>query len=228
MLGAAITLLLHSFYLCLRLTGRSGSFPRPLTPEEEQSALKKMFEGDQQARETLILHNLRLVAHVIKKYYTHTSDQDDLISIGTIGLVKAIDSYRPDRSVKLPTYACKCIQNELFMYFRNLKKRAGELSLSDPLDNENEGPPLSVLDVLQTEDFTQEHLEMEETYGQLLRLVEKLPDARQRQIIRQRYGLDGHPPMTQRDVAEQLGISRSYVSRLEKKTLAELEAGMSQ
>ncbi len=223
MIGSMLTLLLQSFYLRLRLTGRSGSFPRPLTPEEEKKAIEEMCAGDLNAREKLILHNLRLVAHVIKKYYTNSSDQDDLISIGTIGLVKAIDSYKTDKNVKLPTYACKCIQNELFMHFRNVKKRASDLSLSDPLDNEGEGPLLSVMDVLQTDDDTQERMELSETYALLGCLVDSMQDMRQKQIVRMRYGFSGRTPLTQREVAEKLGISRSYVSRIEKKALEDLE-----
>lgn len=223
MFGAAITLLMHSLFVFLRLHVSGGTFPRPLSPEAERQALRDMENGDKDARDLLILHNLRLVAHVIKKFYTHAGDQDDLISIGTIGLVKAIDSYNPEKCAKLPTYACKCIQNEIFMHFRGQKKRAGDLSLNDHLDNEGEGSPLTVIDVLQSEDYTQERLELAETYSAVYRLVEQLPDDRMKQIVKMRYGLEDYPPHTQRETAEKLKISRSYVSRIEKKALSLLE-----
>ena len=227
MFGAAFTLLMHGLFVCLRLRGNGGSFPKPLSAEAEQEALQRLSAGDLEARNLLILHNMRLVAHVIKKFYTSASDQDDLISIGTIGLVKAIDSYRPEKCAKLATYACKCIQNEIFMYFRNQRKRSGDLSLSDQLDSgESEGAPLTVIDVLQCEDYTQERLELEETYDAVYRLVDGLPDERMRGIIQMRYGLNGHVPHTQRETAEVLGISRSYVSRIEKRALAILEEGL--
>lgn len=226
MFGAVISLLLHGYYLCLRLTGRGGSFPRPLTKKEESDALTAMAAGDASARELLIMHNLRLVPHVIKKYYTNAADQDDLISIGTIGLVKAIDSFSLDKKAKLPTYACICIQNEIFMHFRGLRKRAGELSLSDPLEAESDGSPLSVMDVLQTDDDVQDRLEHEEECLRVRELVDNSLDERQREIIRLRYGLGGSRPLTQREVAERFGISRSYVSRIEKKALEALAGQM--
>lgn len=226
LLGAAITLFLHGFYLCLRLTGRNGSFPRQLTASEERDCLQKMANGDAQAREKLILHNLRLVPHVIKKYYTHSSEQDDLISIGTIGLLKAVDTYNPTKNVKLPTYACTCIQNEILMHFRRMKRPSNDVSLYDSIDAGDDGSSLSILDVLQTDDQTQERLEMNETYAALLELVENSLDNRQKKLIKMRYGLGGELPRTQRDVAKELNISRSYVSRIEKKALETLESGL--
>ncbi|MCL2082908.1 MAG: sigma-70 family RNA polymerase sigma factor [Oscillospiraceae bacterium] len=213
------SILLQGLYFCLRLTGRGGSFPRPLPVEEEEEALALLAQGDARAREKLILHNLRLVPHVIKKYYTNAADQDDLISIGTVGLVKAIDSYSPDKKAKLPTYACICIQNEIFMHFRGQKKRQGEMSLFEPLENDAEGSPLSVMDVLQTEDNTQERLELEEHCRHVRKAVDNMGEPRMREIIRLRYGLNGQSPLTQRETAARLGISRSYVSRIEKKAL---------
>ncbi|MCL2031441.1 MAG: sigma-70 family RNA polymerase sigma factor [Oscillospiraceae bacterium] len=224
MFAEAVSLLLRGLYICLRLRGQGGSFPKPLSAEEEKQALRALSEGDPEARNRLILHNMRLVAHVIKKFYTTASDQDDLISIGTIGLVKAIDSYKPEKCAKLATYACKCIQNEIYMYFRSQRKRAGDLSLSEHLESgESDGVPLTMIDVLQCEDYTQERLEQEETYAAVYRLVERLPDGRMREIIRMRYGLDGRVPRTQREAAGELGISRSYVSRIEKRALTILE-----
>ena len=226
MFSVVVTLLLHGYALCLRLTGRGGSFPRPLTKKEEGEALAAMAGGDAAAREKLIMHNLRLVPHVIKKYYVGATDQDDLISIGTIGLVKAIDSFSADKKAKLPTYACICIQNEIFMHFRGLRKRAGELSLSDPLEAESDGSPLSVMDVLQADDDVQDRLEHEEECRRVRQLVDTVLDDRQREIIRLRYGLGGGRPLTQREVAERFGISRSYVSRIEKKALETLAGEM--
>jgi RNA polymerase sporulation-specific sigma factor len=224
MFAEAISLLFRGLFLCLRLRGQGGSFPKPLSAEEEMKALLELANGDPEARNLLILHNMRLVAHVIKKFYTTASDQDDLISIGTIGLVKAIDSYKPEKCAKLATYACKCIQNEIYMHFRSQRKRSGDLSLSDHLESgESDGVPLTVIDVLQCEDYTQERLELEETYDTIYRLVSELPDERMRTIVKMRYGLDGVTPHTQREAAHTLNISRSYVSRIEKRALAILE-----
>jgi len=224
MFAEAISFLLRGLYICLRLRGQGGSFPKPLSADEEKQALLDLANGDPEARDLLILHNMRLVAHVIKKFYTTASDQDDLISIGTIGLVKAIDSYKPEKCAKLATYACKCIQNEIYMHFRSQRKRSGDLSLSDHLENgETDGVPLTVIDVLQCEDYTQERLELEETYAAIYRLVGELPDERMRTIVKMRYGLDDFTPHTQRESAKALGISRSYVSRIEKRALTTLE-----
>jgi RNA polymerase sporulation-specific sigma factor len=226
MFGAITVLLLHGYMLSLRLTGRGGSFPRPMTKEEEAEALEAMGKGDAAAREKLIVHNLRLVPHVIKKYYVGAADQDDLISIGTIGLVKAIDSFSPGKKAKLPTYACICIQNEIFMHFRGLRKRQGEVFLSDPLEADGDGAPLSVMDVLQAPDDVQERLEREEECRRLRHLVKTALDERQREIICLRYGLGRRRPLTQREVAEHFKISRSYVSRIEKKALEALAVEM--
>ncbi len=226
MFGGVVSLLLHGYYFCLRLTGRGGSFPSPLTVAEENEALAAMAKGNKVAREKLIMHNLRLVPHVIKKYYTNVTDQDDLISIGTIGLVKAIDSFSPDKKAKLATYACICIQNEIFMHFRGIKKRSGDVSLSEPLEADSDGLPLSVMDVLQAEDDVQERLEREEERLRIRTLVESSLEGRQRDIIRLRYGLGGSPPLTQREVADHFCISRSYVSRIEKKALETLAGQM--
>jgi RNA polymerase sporulation-specific sigma factor len=222
MLSLGLALLLHSFAVALRLSGRSGSFPPPLSPEAEKLALQRMCNGDMSARDLLIEHNLRLVAHVIKKYYTTSSDQDDLISIGTIGLIKGISTFNPDKHVKLPTYAGKCIQNEIFMYFRNQKRRQGEQSLNDVLNTDKDGNPLEFMDIVSDDETPAELLEIIETRKQLRRILTKL-SGRERQIVELRYGFSGTHPLTQREVAQILGISRSYVSRIEKKALAELK-----
>jgi RNA polymerase sporulation-specific sigma factor len=222
MFGAVISLMLNGYALCLRLTGKGGSFQRPLTPGEEEEALAAMAAGDKDAREMLIIRNMRLIPHIIKKYYVDPDDQDDLISIGTIGLVKAIDSFSPDKKTKLATYACTCIQNEIFMYFRGLKKRTGEVFLFDRLEQEPDGSPLAVMDVLQTDDGVLERLEREDECRKVRDLVKECLDPRQREIIILRYGLGGMLPLAQREVAGRLGISRSYVSRIEKKALKAL------
>jgi RNA polymerase sporulation-specific sigma factor len=227
MLGSMLTLLLNSAFLMLRLGNGGGSFPRPLSAAEERKYVALAADGDSDARSILIEHNLRLVAHIIKKYYSATCDQDDLISIGTVGLIKAISSYRPDRGVRLATYASRCVENEILMYFRSQRKSAGDVSLSDALDNDGEGG-LSIQDVLyeEEEDDILERLALKEDSCRLRRLVSSALDQREYEIITLRYGLNGAPALPQREVAAKLGISRSYVSRLEKKALEKLRKRM--
>ncbi len=225
MLSGMLALLLNSAFLMLRLGGSGGSFPRPLSAEEERKYLSLAAEGDEEARAILIEHNLRLVAHIVKKYYSTTCDQDDLISIGTVGLIKGITSYRPDRGVRLATYASRCVENEILMYFRSQRKSSGDISLSEALDNDGEGG-LSMQDVLYEEEDILERLAMKEDSRRLRQLVGTALDEREREIIELRYGLGGLPPLPQREVAGKLGISRSYVSRLEKKALEKLRKRM--
>ncbi len=225
MLGGILALLLNSAFLMLRLGGSGGSFPRPLSAEEERKYVALAAEGDAEARGILIEHNLRLVAHIIKKYYSAACDQDDLISIGTIGLIKGISTYRPDRGVRLATYASRCVENEILMYFRSQRKSAGDISLSDALDNDGDGG-LSIQDVLYEEDDILERLSLREDSRKLRRLAASILDDREREIISLRYGFEGASPLPQREVAARLGISRSYVSRLEKRALAKLRAHM--
>lgn len=224
MFSVALSLLIHGLYLSLRMSGQHGSFPRPLSPQEEKEALARYAAGDVSARNLLIERNMRLVAHVIKKYYTAASDQEDLLSIGTIGLIKAISSYRSDRHVRLPTYACKCIQNEIFMHFRRQRRRAGEVSLNEPIETDKDGNALALMDVISADDLVLEQMEQAESAVLLRRLVAETLDPREKEIITLRYGLGRETPLTQREVATGLGISRSYVSRLEKKALEKLEA----
>ena len=223
MFSFSIALLLQSAAIAMRLSGRTGSFPRPLTAVEEEDALRRFKGGDQSARDMLIEHNLRLVAHVIKKYYTNTADQDDLISIGTIGLIKGISTFDPDKHVKLPTYAGKCIQNEIFMHFRNQKRRQGEQSLNDALNTDKDGNPLELMDVVSDDGTPDELVELKETQRQLRSMVDSCLEPREQQIIRLRYGFDNASPLTQRAIAARLGISRSYVSRIEKRALKTLK-----
>ncbi len=225
MLGSMLTLLLNSAFLMLRLGNSGGSFPRPLNAEEERKYVALAAEGDQEAQDLLIEHNLRLVAHIVKKYYSTACEQDDLISIGTIGLIKGITSYRPDRGVRLAAYASRCVENEILMYFRSLRKTAGDVSLSEALDNDGDGG-LSIQDVLYEEDDILERLALKEDSRRLRRLVQTELDEREREIITLRYGLDGKLALPQREVASKLGISRSYVSRLEKKALDKLRKSM--
>lgn len=222
MFSMLLNLLLHGMHMTLRMGGISGSFPRPLSALEERECLEKLKEGDEEARNTLIVHNLRLVAHIIKKYYTNTQDQDDLISIGTIGLIKGISSFDADKGTRLATYAARCIENEILMHFRSQKKLGSEVSLSDPIDTDKEGNSLSLMDILAQEDGVLEQLDAAENEAKLYYHVDRCLDPREKQIIVLRYGLGGRQPRTQREIAEHLGISRSYVSRIEKKALTKL------
>ena len=221
MVSVALTLLAHAMLLSLHLS--NGSFPRPLSAKEERECVARMLEGDMDARNTLIEHNLRLVAHVVKKYYTRTEEQDDLVSVGTIGLIKGVSSYRPEKGTRLATYAAKCIENEILMYFRSRKKLQGEISLNDTLDADSDGDALSFLDVVGVEDTM--YLDIQDRDDCLLvrKLVRDCLTEREREVVTMRYGLGGKMPRTQREVAQKLGISRSYVSRIEKRALQKLE-----
>ncbi len=223
MLGMSLAMLLGGVLLMLRLSP-GGSFPSPLSAEDERRNLLLWQEGDIAARNVLVEHNLRLVAHIIKKYYTQTNDIEDLISIGTIGLIKGINSYNPDRGIRLATYASRCIENEILMHFRSQKKTMGDVSLSDVLDTDGEGNSLSLMDVLAQDDEMSERIGELELCGKLRELVDTALDEREARIIRLRYGLDGSLPMTQKETAVICRISRSYVSRLEKKALEKLKA----
>ncbi|MEA5038309.1 MAG: RNA polymerase sporulation sigma factor SigK [Clostridiaceae bacterium] len=216
-------LLAKMFFLTLRISPSAGSFPKPLTPQQEHEALERMAAGDEQARALLIEHNLRLVAHVVKKYYAGREDQDDLVSIGTIGLIKAISSFDSSKNIKLATYACKCIENEILMYFRTLKKQSLEVSLCEPIDSDKDGNALSLLDVICCEDRMLEEIELSDQQRHLWRCIRTALDERERKIICLRYGLCNIPSLTQREVAAHCGISRSYVSRIEKRALTKLQ-----
>ena len=194
-----------------------------LSAEEERDYLERWSKyGDMEARNELVEHNLRLVAHIMKKYYTQTDDVDDLISIGTIGLIKGINTYRGDKGVRLATYASRCIENEILMHFRSQKKTAGDMSLSDALDVDSDGNGLSVMDVVAYEEDLAERIGSEEICSSLRENIETVLTKREAMIINLRYGLDGKKPKTQRETAELCGISRSYVSRIEKRALEKL------
>ena len=204
----------------------TGSFPRPLSPREERDCLERAAAGDLNARNTLIERNLRLVAHIMKKYYAAESDQEDLISIGTIGLIKGVSTFKPDKNVRLATYASRCIENEILMYFRSQRKLAGEVSLSDSLDGEGEGNPLSLIDTISVDDTMLDDLDLRESCEKVRECVERVLNEREQEIIRLRYGLDDRHPLTQREIAARCGISRSYVSRIEKRALEKLRAAL--
>lgn len=213
MLTPAMLLLRSALFLSLHLAGSAGSFPKPLSPEEEQRYLARCIQGDLEARNVLVERNMRLVAHIIKKYYTQTVDQDDLISIGTIGLIKGISSYKPEKNVRLATYAARCIENEILMFFRSQKKLQGEVSLSETLEIDKDGNNLFLMDVVGVEDTMLDDLDTRESHIRVRQLVDQCLTEREADIIRQRYGLGGKTPRTQRELAEKYGISRSYVSR---------------
>lgn len=225
MLSAALLLFANSLLLSLRLSG-GGSFPKPLSAAEERMWLERCAKGDPQARNVLIEHNLRLVSHIIKKYYVNTADQEDLVSIGTIGLIKGISSFDPSKGARLATYAARCIENEILMYFRSQKKLQSEVSLSDSIESDKEGNALQLMDVVGVDDTMLEDLHDRENARKLRMLVEKRLSAREAEIVRLRYGLGGTVPLTQREVAASFGISRSYVSRIEKRALEKLRAAL--
>ena len=224
MLSTTFGLLLSCPFLMLRLSGGGGSFPKPLSAKEEREYIEAYAAGDLEARNVLIERNLRLVAHIIKKYYTQTSDQDDLISIGTIGLIKGISTYKPDRGVRLATYASRCIENEILMHFRSLKKSAGEVSLSDSIDSDGDGGGLSLRDMISVDDDMLESISSAEMYSKLRRFISEVLTEREQQIIQLRYGIGMSHQKTQREIAAMCGISRSYVSRIEKKAIEKLKA----
>ena len=228
MLSPVIYLLMNGLFWTLRLSGSGGSFPRPLKAAEEKMYLERCAQGDLEARNILVEHNLRLVAHIVKKYYAQTGDQDDLISIGTIGLIKGITTFKPDKKVRLATYASRCIENEILMYFRSQRKYQGDVSLSDSLDSDGEGSALSLMDVIRVDDDMLENLDTRESCQKVRRCVDRCLSGREAKVITLRYGLDGEPPRTQREIAAACGISRSYVSRLEKKALEKLREAMEQ
>ena len=205
-------------FFILHVTG-AGSFPRPLTAEEERNCLERLKNGDRHARDELIEHNLRLVAHIVKKYYSNTSDQDDLISIGTIGLIKAVNTFDHTKGIRLSSYAARCIENEVLMYFRAAKKSAQDISMNEPIDTDKDGNALTLMDVMSTEDNIVDNLDCKVKSEQLKRYIAQVLTPRERLIIELRDGLNNDHPLTQREVAARLKISRSYVSRIEKKAL---------
>ena len=201
------------------------SFPPPLSKEVEAELFSKMKAGDMLARDKIIEHNLRLVSHIIKKYYSSYEYPDELLSIGSMGLIKAVDSFKADFGTRFATYGARCVQNEILMFFRSKKRTLGEISINDTIDVDKEGNPLTYLDIISVDENLDSELDMK-TYIQKIReLVDGCLDAREKEIIVLRYGLNGYQPRTQREVASYLGISRSYVSRIEKRVLEKLKDG---
>ena len=208
----------HLIYFILHIQNTS-SFPKPLSPKEEAQMLERMANGDKNARGILIERNLRLVSHIVKKYYSKTNDTDDLISIGTIGLIKAIDTFNAKKGTKLATYASRCIENEILMHFRTSKKQANDVYLNDTLEVDKDGNPLTIEDTVSSPDDLAENLEIKVRWEKVAKIIENMDDEREKEIIILRYGLDNKKPLTQREVAQRLNISRSYVSRIEKRYL---------
>ena len=227
MLSAAVWLVLSSILYSLRLSNGSGSFPKPLSAKEERHYLELAAAGDLDARNILIERNLRLVAHIMKKYYTQTSDQEDLISIGTIGLIKGISTYNAEKGARLATYAARCIENEILMYFRGQRKSAADVSLSELIETGKDGTALSLMDVICADDDLFEQMSDKEIYARLYQKIDACLEPREREVIVLRYGLGNREPMAQREIAALCGISRSYVSRIEKKALQKLEKARS-
>lgn len=226
MWSAALLFLCNCLFLSLHLANDSGSFPKPLSKEEEAECLRLAAAGNLDARNKLVEHNLRLVAHIVKKYYTQADLQDDLISIGTIGLIKAVNTFRPDKGIRLATYASRCIENEILMFFRSRKKLQGEVSLSDAIEGDGDGDELHLADVVGEEDTMLADLQDRDDRILIRHLVARVLDEREADVIRRRYGLGGAEPETQREIAKRYGISRSYVSRIEKKALEKLAEGL--
>lgn len=215
--------LLRFIYLFLKVSG-SRAFPPPLDAEEEYENFVKARAGDMKARELLIEHNLRLVAHIVKKYYTANKNQDDLMSIATIGLIKAIDSFNISNGARFATYASKCLQNEILMYFRAQKKTSCEVSINETIDIDNDGNLLTYIDIISCEDTIADDLDVRVKSAKAMTIIKNELTEREKQIIIMRYGLGTKPAVTQREIAEMLGISRSYVSRIEKSALDKINS----
>ena len=217
---AAVWLMLSGLLYSLQLS--SGNFPKPLTEQEERYYLERSAQGDLEARNVLIERNLRLVAHIMKKYYANTSDQEDLISIGTIGLIKGITTFDPSKGARLATYAARCVENEILMHFRSQRKSSQDVSLSEIIETGTDGAALSLMDVVGEEPDLLESITSRERLQEVRRAVAKCLSDQEKQVVMLRFGIGGLKPCRQREVAEMLGISRSYVSRIEKRALEKL------
>lgn len=211
-------------YLCFFILHVCGgnSFPKPLSEKQEREYLEQAANGSIEARNKLVEHNLRLVAHIIKKYYGTQGEQDDLVSIGTIGLIKAINTFNMNKNIRLSSYASRCIENEILMHFRYSKKSSQDISLNETIDTDKDGNPLTLLDIMSVDDNIIDELDMKFNRSKLAQFINEELDERERQIIIMRYGLNGRKPMTQNSVAKKMNISRSYVSRIETKALKTL------
>lgn len=221
-----LNLLSSVFHFALHLSGES--FPKPLSQKEERECFERILKGDEGAKNKVIEHNLRLVAHVVKKYHTDGNEQDDLISIGTIGLIKAVNGYSPRKETKFATYASRCIENEILMYFRSLKKSNQDVYISEPIDTDSEGNSLSIMDIVADERDIDDEIELKLKSEKLYKYIAECLTPRERMILKLRYGLCSTAPLTQREVADKLKISRSYVSRIEKKAILKLKCRFGQ
>ena len=221
---AAVWLMLSGLMYSLQL--QTGSFPKPLTEQEEKHYLALAAQGDLEARNVLIERNLRLVAHIMKKYYAQTSDQEDLISIGTIGLIKGITTFDASKGARLATYAARCVENEILMYFRSQKKSSQDVSLSDYIETGSDGAALALMDVVSDDEDLLERVNNRQLLGKLCQAVDRVLTPQERQVIVARYGLGTGIPKRQREVAQITGISRSYVSRIEKRALEKLRQAL--
>ena len=208
------------FYILHVCSG--GSFPKPLSKKDEEYYLERLKEGDNEARNKLVEHNLRLVAHIIKKYYGTKCEQDDLVSIGTIGLIKAINTFKPDKKIRLSSYASRCIENEILMHLRAVKKTERDVSLNETIDTDKDGNPLTLMDIMKVDDNILDELDMKLNSKKLGQYIPEELNSREKTVIILRYGLNGKKPMTQKEIAKMLDISRSYVSRIETKALKTL------
>lgn len=222
MFNLLIQLASSIYYFALHVTS-NGSFPLPLSAKEENELLEKAANGDLQARNRLIERNLRLVAHIVKKYYASYAEQEDLISIGTIGLIKAVSTFKPDKNIRLATYAARCIENEILMFFRNVKKSSQDIPFSEPIDTDKEGNALTLIDTIADKQNIAEETDLKLQLERLCVILPKVLDKRELEIITLRYGLGGRKELTQNEIAKKLHISRSYVSRIEKAALLKLQ-----
>lgn len=223
MLTALINFLSGNFLFFALHFDNKTVFPKPLSAKEERECFEKMSAGDNDAKNKLIEHNLRLVAHIIKKYYSNLCDQDDLISIGTIGLIKAVKTFDFTKGTRFATYGARCVENEILMHFRSLKKSASDIHFDEAVDSDKDGNELKLIDIISDGECIDEKIELMIRSQQLYNFIHADLDKREKQIILLRYGLVGTPPLTQREVGKKLDISRSYVSRIEKKALEKLK-----
>lgn len=222
-----LTYLMNIFSRFLHLMlgiGTPRGFPPPLSADEERKCFRLAAAGDADAREKLIVHNLRLVSHIVRKYYSSSRMQEDLVSVGSLGLIKAVDSFDIENGARFATYAAKCIQNEILMYFRQQRKLQAEVSINDAIDVDRDGNPLTYIDVISCEENLADDLDLRLDGAKVRTYVDTVLEERERQIVKLRYGLDGKDTLTQREVAALLGISRSYVSRIEKSALEKLRS----
>lgn len=221
MLELFLKLAANIYYFALHVTN-AGAFPPPLSAKREADLLEKSRQGDMDARNKLIEHNLRLVAHIVKKYYASSAEQDDLISIGTIGLIKAVSTFKPDKKIRLATYAARCIENEILMFFRNIRKSSSDIPFSEPIDTDKDGNALTLIDTIADNQDIAEEIDLKIRLEQLEKIMPSTLDKREKEIITMRYGLGGTKELTQNEIAKKLNISRSYVSRIEKAALSKL------